>query len=453
MKKLLLMLISAFAVSLNAQVYYEYFTHTDPQPDGTEGVALSPGDPIEVSDALDDVFYGWYLSAKDSNREVGPDGQASPLVSSEDALFYGDYKGDEMGQPVKLDSAVAYIVDQRSSFWVVNDRAGDTLRMPESGILYTSFLFKPMTNSKNSYRDFFGYEWSEDWNTSRGRVFMALKGDDVIFGISRNVTSPFVGLDTITIRNAVDQTFLMVMKYEMGDSEVEKDDTVRLYINPDPLLSEAEQTGILLTSFDPQKDRSVGNIVRLRIRQRGMNALIGGIRVGTDWTEVLQGSNVSGVSLDQETLEIEVGAEATLVARVSPDDARDPSVSWSSSDTDVATVADGVVTGVAEGTATITATTNDGGHTANCTVTIIPTSIFEASAGQFSVYPNPSTGTFTIDNSEGADLVIFNITGQVVFEKSSINSNELINTNLAKGMYLVKVSKDDSKRFTKLIIE
>ena len=176
----------------------------------------------------------------------------------------------------------------------------------------------------------------------------------VIFGVSRNKTAPVDGMDTISVYDALDQTFLMVMKYEAGDPAVDMDDTVRLYINPDPLKSEAEQTGIILVSKDAQSDKSEGEIVRLMIRQRGQNGLIGNIRVGTDWTEVLQGSAVTGVTLDKETLTIDAGSTGTLVATVSPDDARDASVSWSTSDSNIATVADGVVTGVAEGTATIT---------------------------------------------------------------------------------------------------
>lgn len=57
---------------------------------------------------------------------------------------------------------------------------------------------------------------------------------------------------------------------------------------------------------------------------------------------------------------VEVAGKITLTAAVEPTDATDSSVTWSSSDQSVATVADGVVTGVAEGTAVITATANDG---------------------------------------------------------------------------------------------
>ena len=144
---------------------------------------------------------------------------------------------------------------------------------------------------------------------------MNLQGNDVIFGVSRNKTKPEDGMDTITIANAVNRTFLMVMTYEIGDPAVDMDDTVRLYINPDPMLPEAEQTGIILTGTDPQSDKSEGTIVRLMIRQRGQNGLIGGIRVGTDWRDVLQGESidVTGVSLDQESLSLDVGATPHLL--------------------------------------------------------------------------------------------------------------------------------------------
>ena len=81
--------------------------------------------------------------------------------------------------------------------------------------------------------------------------------------------------------------------------------------------------------------------------------------------------SVTGVSLDRSALEITVGETERLIATVRPDNADDPSVTWSSSNTTVATVnASGVVTAVAAGTATITVTTVDGEHTATAIVTV-----------------------------------------------------------------------------------
>ena len=79
---------------------------------------------------------------------------------------------------------------------------------------------------------------------------------------------------------------------------------------------------------------------------------------------------VTGISLDQTELSLDQGGNATLTATVTPATAYDKTVTWTSSDENVATVADGVVTAVGAGTATITATTEDGGYTATCAVTV-----------------------------------------------------------------------------------
>jgi len=85
---------------------------------------------------------------------------------------------------------------------------------------------------------------------------------------------------------------------------------------------------------------------------------------------------VAGVTLDQDTLNLTVGgASATLIASVSPADATNKNVTWSSSNNSVATVAGGVVTPVAAGSATITVTTVDGGFTDTCAVTVEAASI------------------------------------------------------------------------------
>ena len=80
---------------------------------------------------------------------------------------------------------------------------------------------------------------------------------------------------------------------------------------------------------------------------------------------------VTGVSLDRSALTLTEGGTAKLTAKVEPIDATNKKVTWGSSAPDVATVdASGNVTAVAEGTAIITATTEDGAKTATCTVTV-----------------------------------------------------------------------------------
>jgi hypothetical protein len=81
---------------------------------------------------------------------------------------------------------------------------------------------------------------------------------------------------------------------------------------------------------------------------------------------------VTGVTLDHKERTVPQNGTVTLTATVSPPDATNQTVEWTSSNTTVATVASGTVTGVAPGTATITVTTRDGGFEDTCTVTVTP---------------------------------------------------------------------------------
>ena len=64
------------------------------------------------------------------------------------------------------------------------------------------------------------------------------------------------------------------------------------------------------------------------------------------------------------------GNTETLKATINPTDADDKNITWTSSNTNVATVnSSGKVTAIAKGTTTITVKTSDGGYTANCLVT------------------------------------------------------------------------------------
>ena len=101
---------------------------------------------------------------------------------------------------------------------------------------------------------------------------------------------------------------------------------------------------------------------------------------------------VTSVSLNQQAMSLEVGATGTLTATVQPTNATNKTVTWSSSNTSVATVANGTVTAVAEGTATITATAS--GKTATCSVTvnkrIVPVSKVTLNAATAEIHPKDS---------------------------------------------------------------
>ena len=78
---------------------------------------------------------------------------------------------------------------------------------------------------------------------------------------------------------------------------------------------------------------------------------------------------VTSVNLNTATLELEIGEESQLTAIISPSNASDRKVTWGSSNVKVVTVTEtGLVKGIAEGIATITATA--GGKQSTCAVTV-----------------------------------------------------------------------------------
>lgn len=79
---------------------------------------------------------------------------------------------------------------------------------------------------------------------------------------------------------------------------------------------------------------------------------------------------VTGVTLDKESISIVIGDTDQLTETIEPTNADNKNVSWSSSAENVATVKDGTVTAVAAGSAVITVTTEDGGKEASCTITV-----------------------------------------------------------------------------------
>lgn len=81
--------------------------------------------------------------------------------------------------------------------------------------------------------------------------------------------------------------------------------------------------------------------------------------------------NVTGLSISEESLEIDVGQSERIFADIRPSDASNQNVTWKTSDKSVATVSStGKVTGVGVGSVKITCTTKDGGYQKTCKVTV-----------------------------------------------------------------------------------
>ncbi len=116
------------------------------------------------------------------------------------------------------------------------------------------------------------------------------------------------------------------------------------------------------------------------------------------YAEYVAPVNVTGISVSPTELELEVGQNSTVTATVTPNDATNKTVVWTTSNSSVATVNDGAVSAIGAGNATITATTQDGGYTATCAVTVTSPSAAPYPTGSYK-------GTATVGGSDFAIVI------------------------------------------------
>lgn len=114
---------------------------------------------------------------------------------------------------------------------------------------------------------------------------------------------------------------------------------------------------------------------------------------------------VKSISLSHNVLSMSPNTTFTISANVYPENADDKTVTWSSSNSSVASISNGVITSYGEGETILTATSNDGGHTATCELNVMnggdPNSLWDITQN------NLRTGSkqlnfYNINDSHGA---------------------------------------------------
>ena len=106
--------------------------------------------------------------------------------------------------------------------------------------------------------------------------------------------------------------------------------------------------------------------------------------MSADLEVVVNPIEVTGVTISPSTLSVFVTETKPLISTVTPDNATNKNITWASSDSTIATVdQDGQVTGVSAGDATITVTSEDGGLTAECAVTVKDVTFVVKGDGQY----------------------------------------------------------------------
>ena len=159
---------------------------------------------------------------------------------------------------------------------------------------------------------------------------------------------------------------------------------------------------------------------------------------------------LTSLTIDKASATVTEGESITLSVTTAPIYATDHSVTWSSSDEKVAKVdSNGKVEAIAEGTATITATANDGsGLTATCKVTVqkkVEDGIDSTSDTALTV--QSQKGIITLSGlAEGTEISVYDTAGRLVATTTAVEGAATINTKLAVGStVIVKVGEHNMK--------
>jgi uncharacterized protein YjdB len=173
-----------------------------------------------------------------------------------------------------------------------------------------------------------------------------------------------------------------------------------------------------------------------------------------------------GIAVAVESIEItgdqsyvlDLAETLLLTAIITPEDASNKNVIWSSSNDAVATVSSaGLVTAVVAGNATITAEAEENTEIkASVSITVLPTNIGELERNEVRIIPNPSQGHYTVE----APIVIHSIeimdlTGKriVMIQSEGAKRMEIVNDDPAPGIYFVRVMQTDgSIRVVKKVV-
>ena len=159
--------------------------------------------------------------------------------------------------------------------------------------------------------------------------------------------------------------------------------------------------------------------------------------------------SVSGVSLNKDSLSLKKGSTETLIATVSPEDAANREVIWSSDHPEYATVENGLVTAVAAGEATITVTTKDGNKTATCEVTVTE----DPAPTPGSVSVSPSTLNLTVGSTSTLAAATIPEKQPIIWSSSkdsvaSVDSNGKVTAKAAGEAVITAKITVDGKEYT-----
>uniref|UniRef100_UPI0033058E41 Ig-like domain-containing protein n=1 Tax=uncultured Croceitalea sp. TaxID=1798908 RepID=UPI0033058E41 len=255
-------------------------------------------------------------------------------------------------------------------------------------------------------------------------------------------------------------------------SEIYDDETIQLTgtVSPsdadNPTVSwESSDSGIATVDGNGLVTAIAEGIATITVRTNE-----GGLEASAIITVNRRPIGVTGIIVDPTDVILAKGETVSLIATVSPTDADDQSVTWSSSDDGIATVdSNGLVTAVLEGTAKISVTSTDGNYEATSTITVENEDLIVNIDNQILILsvdlaPNPirilKKATISLNASRNSEAMVrlFNMIGQLLSEKKHAifkgdNQMVLETDKLPSGVYFITVEAEGISHVKQLIIK
>ena len=227
---------------------------------------------------------------------------------------------------------------------------------------------------------------------------------------------------TATCKVTVSPKLVTSVTLNKNELTIEKSFTAQLAATVAP--DDADDLGLIWTS-DNEEVATVdenGLVTAVSVGEANITATaVDGSGVTATCKVTVTPKLVTSVILDESELTIEKNFTEQLTATVAPDDADNLSLTWTSDNEEVATVDEnGLVTAVGEGTATITATANDGsGVSASCVVTVtFIDGIADIETSKVTVLA--ANGRITVSGKEQDETVlVYDMGGRLLYQGES----------------------------------
>ncbi len=250
-----------------------------------------------------------------------------------------------------------------------------------------------------------------------GSIALATDSD----GNALNYLAPAVAYTNVTY-DAPESVAVTGISISEDSVTLEKGETVTVNAAVEP--EDATKKGITWTS----SDTNVATVSNGVIKGVGVGAATitattkgtadDGVTTFSDTCAVtVYETPVTGIKLSEKVIEVGMGNSVDLEAIVSPDDATDKTVTWTSENPAIAAVSDGTVTGISYGKTKITATTNDGGKTAECIVKVKPITVTDLTGEDSYVSSNTDDNTSFVGTATTGAMTINQATVPGEFHK------------------------------------